>query len=273
MTDRDADRHDRTRRAIGSDALEQLQDTHVVQIGAGGVGSHTGEQLAQLGVGELTVVDPDTIEESNLPRLAYTGNPDHVGLPKVGVMRDDLATNAPDTVVHPVMQEAESVGHLLNRADIIVAGVDKVSTRMWLNEFAVRHDMPYIDAGVTITTGDDNAVEVMEGYIQRIVPDETACFDCLHRGDPEQARIEQLSDTERTAELEQGYIDADILTPNPAIVPPNTVVTGLTLQVITAQITDTVPPADHLRLDATQYTLEADMLAPRDDCPTCGYNL
>lgn len=265
------DRHDRAARAIGRDALEKLQDIHIVVVGLGGLGSVIAELLADYSVDELTAVDPDVIEESNLPRLAYAGHPGHVGLPKVGVLKDYLATMAPGVTVHPVMQEVEDVGHLLHQADLVVAGVDQVTTRMWLNQFAVEHGMPYIDAGVVITTDDDGRVETMEGCVQRIVPGKSKCFDCLDRGDPERAQIERLSEEERQQRLDEGYLDEDDLLPQPAVNPLNYETAAKAIRIAAKHITRYRNPYDYIWFDTITNELDAvENAPPTSSCPTCG---
>ena len=53
---------------LGPDALERLQQRHVMIFGIGGVGSYCAEALARSGVGAITLVDHDTISASNLNR-------------------------------------------------------------------------------------------------------------------------------------------------------------------------------------------------------------
>ena len=58
----------RTERVLGQPALECLQSAHVAVFGLGGVGSYAAEILARSGVGELTLVDQDTVSVTNINR-------------------------------------------------------------------------------------------------------------------------------------------------------------------------------------------------------------
>lgn len=58
----------RTRAVLGSDSLDLLQKSSVMVLGLGGVGGFTAEVLARSGIGHLTLVDYDTIDESNINR-------------------------------------------------------------------------------------------------------------------------------------------------------------------------------------------------------------
>jgi molybdopterin-synthase adenylyltransferase len=84
------ERHDRQLRAWGLTGQLQLARTRVVVIGVGGTGSHVAVQLAHLGVSDLTLVDPDTVEESNLSRIIGS-TADDVGRHKVDVIADVVA--------------------------------------------------------------------------------------------------------------------------------------------------------------------------------------
>ena len=58
----------RTEMALGEEAVEKLLRSHVAVCGIGGVGSYAVEALARAGVGELTLIDNDTVSESNINR-------------------------------------------------------------------------------------------------------------------------------------------------------------------------------------------------------------
>ena len=61
----------RTEMMLGHDAMEKLRRSHVAVFGLGGVGSYVVEALARSGVGELTLVDQDTLSTSNINRQLF----------------------------------------------------------------------------------------------------------------------------------------------------------------------------------------------------------
>lgn len=279
-------RYDRGIRAITKHGQQALAETHIGLIGTGGLGSIIAEECARYGVQTLTVIDPDIVEESNLPRL-FGAYDYHVDRPKVAALKEHLWKVNPDIDITAVQDTAENAADILKQVDLLVAGVDQVSARMWLNQFAVKHLIPYVDAGVVIKTTDaanENAtdaandaspaspgqIESMEGYVQYIVPGANACFDCIDRGDREQARIERLSSDELDEELERGYIDETDLSPEPAVVPLNGIVASKTVQLVAKHITGYARPADYLRFEGIENSLTALTTQPSDRCTTCG---
>jgi tRNA threonylcarbamoyladenosine dehydratase len=64
-------RHDRTARLLGPEAMERLAAAHVVVLGVGGVGTFAAEALVRAGVGRVTLVDGESIEETNANRQLH----------------------------------------------------------------------------------------------------------------------------------------------------------------------------------------------------------
>ena len=59
---------ERLERLIGKDGLDKLRCAHIAVFGVGGVGGYVAEALARSGVGALTLIDKDTVTESNINR-------------------------------------------------------------------------------------------------------------------------------------------------------------------------------------------------------------
>ncbi|WP_254824240.1 HesA/MoeB/ThiF family protein [Haloglomus halophilum] len=263
------DRFDRNVRALGTDGQRRLHDATVGVVGVGGIGSQVAEQFARLGVGELVLVDPDTVEPSNLPRLvgAYDH---HVGKPKVEAVREHAWRSSPaDIDVTAVAEPVQEVPERLADCDLVVGCVDRVSARSFCNEWAVKHLTYYVDAGVRIDTTDDRVVG-MTGYVHLVAPGSTACFDCLGRHDQEAARIERLSPDEREAELERGYIDTEQVSPEPAVIHLNGLCASKTVSVATDVVTGVKVPPDFIRYEDTAHEMTALTTEPSRECPTCG---
>ncbi|MFC5133515.1 MULTISPECIES: HesA/MoeB/ThiF family protein [Haloferacaceae] len=268
----DHSRYDRNIRAVTEDGQQAVASSSVAVVGCGGIGSVLVEQLARLGVKEFTLIDPDSIEASNLPRLVGSF-PEHVDRPKVTVLQNHLWHIAPECEVTTVQQPVQDAAEHLDDIDVILAGVDQVSARMWLNEYAVRHLTPYIDAGSIIETGDDEVVETMDGYVQTIVPGVNACFDCLDRGDHEQARLEQLTEDELEEQIERGYVDESQLVPEPAVIHLNGTVASSAVNEFTKLVTGFDVPADFIRYDGLDNDVTEVSTHCSSTCLTCSNQL
>ena len=91
----------RTQRLLGAEAMERLQQAHVLVFGVGGVGSFVVESLARCGVGALTLVDGDVVAPSNLNRQIHA-TVETVGRKKVDVMRERILSVNPGCRVTPI---------------------------------------------------------------------------------------------------------------------------------------------------------------------------
>lgn len=265
-----AGRFDRNVRALGERGQARLQDVTVGVVGVGGLGSMVAEQLVRLGVEDVVLVDPDVVEESNLPRLIGAYN-HHVGKPKVEVVREHLWRSAPrDVSVESHAERVQACTEVLDRCDVVVGCVDSVTARSFCNEYAVKHLQYYLDAGVRIDTdieADEQAVR-RAGYIHLVAPGSTACFDCLGRHDQDAARLERLSPVERERQRERGYVD-DELSPEPAVVHLNGICASKTVSVLVELVTGGSPP-DFLRYEDQVHELTELVTDPSESCPTCG---
>jgi tRNA A37 threonylcarbamoyladenosine dehydratase len=94
-------RLDRNARLLGLEPLERLARAHVVVLGLGGVGSYAAEALARAGVGRLTLVDGERIDETNVNRQLHALDGE-VGRWKAEVMAERLRRIAPAAVLEPV---------------------------------------------------------------------------------------------------------------------------------------------------------------------------
>ena len=75
---------------LGSDAMKKLNNSHVAVFGLGGVGSWCAEALARSGIGELTLIDEDTVSETNINRQLIATNAT-VGMDKSEAMARRIA--------------------------------------------------------------------------------------------------------------------------------------------------------------------------------------
>ena len=103
------ERFSRTALLIGKDGVEKLNKSKVIVFGVGGVGGYTVEALARSGVGQIDVVDNDTVSFSNLNRQIIA-TVDTVGKDKVDVIKDRILSINPNAIVntHKVFYSPET---------------------------------------------------------------------------------------------------------------------------------------------------------------------
>lgn len=93
--------YSRTAMLLGEKAVDKLRSSSVIVFGLGGVGSFTAEALARVGIGELTVVDGDTVSLSNINRQLYALH-STVGRLKTEVARERILDINPDCKVNVI---------------------------------------------------------------------------------------------------------------------------------------------------------------------------
>ena len=137
----------RTVDSWGVQAQARLARTHVCVVGAGSVGSIVLESLARTGFEEITIIDPDLVEETNLDRLIYADR--HcLGVRKAEVAADHFCrvATARGPVVRPVPLSirTERAYRLAADADVIVCCVDNAEAREVLESRRLR-ELPSVD--------------------------------------------------------------------------------------------------------------------------------
>jgi molybdopterin/thiamine biosynthesis adenylyltransferase len=130
---------------IGIEGQQRLRETHLLVIGAGGLGSPASFYLASAGVGRITLVDGDTVDLTNLQRqILHTT--DRIGQPKARSGKAMLAALNPQVDVVPVEHRADGaqLDRLVADASIVLDCSDNFATRHAVNRACVRHARPLV---------------------------------------------------------------------------------------------------------------------------------
>ena len=120
----------RTERLIGANSLARLNAARVILFGTGGVGSWCAEALVRSGIGHLTLVDPDCVDETNINRQlpATTAT---VGRPKVDVLRARLLEINPSADITALQRRYEKGANFgLQQYDVIIDAIDSLTDKM-----------------------------------------------------------------------------------------------------------------------------------------------
>ncbi len=159
-------RYDRQMRyePFGKYGQAQLQQTHVMIMGAGALGSQCAELLTRMGVGQLTIIDMDIVEESNLHRQATYVEADATQmLPKVEALKVHLGQINSEVQVQALYQEITNtnIEALLcqHQPDIVLDGMDHFAIRYLINEVCHKLGVPWIYGAAVGSKGTVYAID------------------------------------------------------------------------------------------------------------------
>ncbi len=166
---------------IGIEGQQRLLASHALIIGAGGLGSPVALYLGSAGVGQITVVDHDTVDATNLQRqIAHTLA--DVGKPKAQSIQQAIANINPDVRVNVVTQRADDrlLTALVEQADVVIDCTDNFATRHALNRACVKYGKPLV-SGAAIRF--DGQVTVYDPRDPK-----SPCYACVF---PESEKLEE----------------------------------------------------------------------------------
>lgn len=132
----------------GKEGQNNLAVCHVVVFGLGGVGGFCAEMLARAGVGELTIVDFDTVAESNLNRQIVALN-STVGMHKTELFELRLKDINPEIKINVVNDfYTEHLNEMLleSKIDFVADAIDTLRSKISLLEFAYSNQLPVISS-------------------------------------------------------------------------------------------------------------------------------
>lgn len=185
---------------LGKDAIKRLKNSHVAVFGLGGVGSWCAEALARSGVGTLTLIDEDTVSESNINRQ-LVATMSSIGNPKATVLADRISDIAPDCMVIPMTARYEAAtrdNFDFEVFDYIADAIDLVSCKLDLIMTAKANSVPIISTLGTGNKFDAQRLEISDISktkgcpLARVVRKELRSLGILHHKvvySPEEASV------------------------------------------------------------------------------------
>jgi bacteriocin biosynthesis cyclodehydratase domain-containing protein len=267
LSDEERGRYDRQLRYFADLAPEgvsgpecqlRLRDARVLVLGVGGLGSWSALSLACCGVGELTLVDGDVVELSNLNRQVLFAAGD-IGRPKALVAAAAIERFNPGVRVVPVERTLGSQAEIaaaVRGSSFVVDAADRPShdIERWVNAACFEHGVPYI-------TMSHFPPYARVGPLY--VPGETGCFNCQERA------------YRRSYELYDHIIDQRRGSPSPAATlgPVCAFVGGQVALDVVHHLTGLCEPASRgrVRVFDTRTLEVSDERVPRDpNCEVCG---
>ena len=158
---------------FGVEGQQQLQNAHVVIIGIGGLGSPAALYLAASGVGTLTLVDFDTVDNSNLQRqiIHHTNS---IGKNKVDSAKNTLLNINPETTIHCLNKQLtlDELNSLISEVTCVIDATDNFATRFLINHACVSQHIALISAAAIQYEGQISVFDLRKK--------DSACYACLY---------------------------------------------------------------------------------------------
>ena len=154
----------RTAMLLGEDGVERLKTARVAVFGLGGVGGYVVEALARAGIGQLDLIDKDTVSVSNLNRQILATH-STIGMPKTEAARPRVAQINPDCLVrtYPMFYLPDTADEFdLRQYSYIVDAIDTVTAKLTLAQRAAEAGVPMISCMGTGNKLDASAFQVTD---------------------------------------------------------------------------------------------------------------
>jgi molybdopterin-synthase adenylyltransferase len=158
---------------IEYDGQEKLTQSHVLVVGAGGLGSPVAMYLVASGVGMLTICDFDEVDLTNLQRqIIHTTQ--SVGINKALSAQQALFELNPEVTVNTVQQKSteSEMATLVAQADVVVDCSDNFSTRYALNHLCFQHKTPLVSGAAIRFEGQISVFDFRNAN--------SPCYHCLY---------------------------------------------------------------------------------------------
>jgi len=142
-------RYARNRQTITLPMQHTLLTSRVAILGCGGLGGQVAEMLARIGVGHMTLIDPDTFEEHNLNRQNFSTF-DAIGQAKVLVLRQALTRFNPVIQIRPLIHRFDPADDmaLITDADVVIDALDDPGLKRTLAQACRDHALPFIHGAI-----------------------------------------------------------------------------------------------------------------------------
>lgn len=160
----------RTELLIGSEAMNKLINANVAVFGVGGVGAASCEALARAGIGNLTLIDGDTISVTNRNRQLIALN-STTGMPKAQAMADRIKDINPNcNVIALKLFLTEQSDFDFTQFDYIIDAIDTVSAKLFMIEKCYKQGVNIISSMGTGNKLDPTKFEVTDIYKTSVCP-------------------------------------------------------------------------------------------------------
>ena len=260
-------RFERNIRLFGEEGQRRLRVSHVVVAGVGGNGTHVIQQLALLGVGQVSLIDDEELSGTNRNRYIGAWHDDPIPGSKKVALGARLIN-----LIDPTITVVEIPHNLLSKeafaavssADHVFGCFDHDGPRHVLNELSSAYAKPYIDLASDVSEDGVYGGRVFINW------DGNGCLHCLGLLDEDAVRHFLASDAERENEAAIYGVDQTVLGgTGPSVVSVNGVVASLAVTEYMVTVTGMRTPTRLLtyRGDVAKVTVSLD--PPQANCYYC----
>ena len=136
----------RAEKIIGKNNINRLKNTSILLVGLGGVGGSCLEMLARAGIGNITIVDYDIFEESNLNRQLLSLE-DNIGECKTLVAKKRVESINSDIIVKEINNKLddETINEI-PKTDYIIDACDDINAKVLLIKYAIKNNIKIISS-------------------------------------------------------------------------------------------------------------------------------
>lgn len=162
----------RTEFLIGKEAIEKLQKSKVTVLGVGGVGSFVVEALIRSGLGNITIIDNDKVDVTNLNRQIHATT-NTIGESKVEVMKDRILSINPKCNVKTfeVFINEDNIKEIIDKnMDYVVDAIDTVSSKISSIIWCKENNINIISSMGTANKLDPTKFKIADIYNTKVCP-------------------------------------------------------------------------------------------------------
>lgn len=262
-------RFERQIRLFGKEGQEKIRSAVVTVVGIGGLGTHVVQQLVLLGVGELILIDPQELDESNRNRYIGARHDDPIpGTPKVDIGQRVIQDIDPSIRVLKLKTSliSQAAFTALARASHVFGCLDSEGARLVLNEFCSAHCKPYFDLASDVVPGDP---PVYGGEIC-IAWNGRGCLVCRGRLDLDEAQMDLAGEgAKRDRDAIYGVPEGVLDVAGPSVVSVNGVIASFAVTEFMAAVTGMRDPVGFAEYRGNLSKIFVSTDAPTSNCYYC----
>lgn len=148
---------------VGTDSLNNIKSKAVLIIGIGGVGGYVAEVIARSGIGNIILIDPDKVDESNLNRQLVSLY-STIGKYKVDIMFDRIKDINPNinVIVYKEFITEDNFNKYINNVDYVIDACDTVLTKICIIEICNKLNIKFISCMGTGNKIDPTRLKIID---------------------------------------------------------------------------------------------------------------